>query len=828
MKKISLLLFILAVARLGAQDCFWAKRAGGVGYEEGQSITVDPNGNAYVVGSFSDNTIQFSPFTLTNTSPGNSDFFVVKYSKAGTVKWARNYGSAVANGITSDSNGNIYITGTYGNSYLKFGTDTVFNSNPGSSSIFLVKLDSSGNVLWANTPIITGTPGNMGVSSNAITYDENGHIYTTGQFLCNYIIFGGDTVYYSSSSGYSFFITKYDVNGNCIWAKGSRGTGYDYGLSVDADPGNLYVSGRYSSPLMIFDGDTLTGTNSDQAFALKCDSAGNLLWMKGSQAAVSYGLGITTDGNGNAYMTGTFQGSFIIFGADTLYDNWMYDFFLTKYDPNGNTVWVRGTTGGYADDRGHGITADTAGNIYVTGQMGAADTVWFGNVMLVNPSYFQNTAPLFVVKYDPAGNALSGLCSVSTPTLTGGGKGAAIAVDNSGKVYTTGYFSGTIKLGNVTLSTAGVYDFFVFHTYPFTISVTTTSVSCYGNADGSAGVSINGGASPYTYTWMPMGQTTPAVSGLSAGTDSVRVTDSNGCSRQAIFTITQPAPDLLSICMVTVDSASQYNIVTWDKTSFNDIDTFIIYREISTNNYQPIAAVRYDSLSMFVDTVRTMYFPNTGDPNAGTYRYKLKAHLTCGGYASLSPYHNTIYFLNNNGTFYWTQPYTVENAANPVSSYVLLRDDFSTGNWQPVSSVAGTQQTISDPLYSIYQNTASWRVQTQWSISCNPTLKTNAGVQSAFNSSYSNIYTNAGIGMQDHNLATFTKIYPSPNTGIFTVECAINNARLEIYNVLGEQVAAQQLHQGVNTVNAALPDGSYIARLVTEKGVVSKKVIVQR
>lgn len=69
----------------------------------------------------------------------------------------------------------------------------------------------------------------------------------------------------------------------------------------------------------------------------------------------------------------------------------------------------------------------------------------------------------------------------------------------------------------------------------------STNVSCFGGNDGSASVSLVGGLGPFTYLWSPSGNTTPNPTGLSAGTHSVLVTGSNGCSSSASIVITEPS-----------------------------------------------------------------------------------------------------------------------------------------------------------------------------------------------------------------------------------------------------------------------------------------------
>ncbi|MGE0562579.1 MAG: gliding motility-associated C-terminal domain-containing protein [Flavobacteriales bacterium] len=72
------------------------------------------------------------------------------------------------------------------------------------------------------------------------------------------------------------------------------------------------------------------------------------------------------------------------------------------------------------------------------------------------------------------------------------------------------------------------------------ISVSSTNVSCYGLQDGSAIANVSAGNPPYTYLWMPTGDTTPAVNNLSSGTYWVKVFNVAGCSSADTITISEP------------------------------------------------------------------------------------------------------------------------------------------------------------------------------------------------------------------------------------------------------------------------------------------------
>ena len=83
-------MFILAVvlsANVGhAQTIVWAQSVGGEGNDVGNNIVVDSDGNSYVTGEYQ-GTATFGSFML--ISAGDADIFVVKYDTSGAVLWAQ-------------------------------------------------------------------------------------------------------------------------------------------------------------------------------------------------------------------------------------------------------------------------------------------------------------------------------------------------------------------------------------------------------------------------------------------------------------------------------------------------------------------------------------------------------------------------------------------------------------------------------------------------------------------------------------------------------------------------------------------------------------------
>ena len=85
------------------------------------------------------------------------------------------------------------------------------------------------------------------------------------------------------------------------------------------------------------------------------------------------------------------------------------------------------------------------------------------------------------------------------------------------------------------------------------------SISCFNVADGAIDLTIVGGLAPFGFTWINTPQTTEDVSGLSAGTYSVIVTDFSGCTASESFTLNQPAPITISFPLLQNASCGNAN-----------------------------------------------------------------------------------------------------------------------------------------------------------------------------------------------------------------------------------------------------------------------------
>ena len=365
-------------------NVLWARSAGGSGGDDAYGIATDVNGNVYVTGKFSSPSITFGSITLNNIS--DYDFFIAKYDSAGNALWAKVAGGNSDDrgyGLAADANGNVFVTGIFTSSSITFGVTTLTNP-AGYSDLFIVKYDSAGNVLWAKK-----AGGNKFDFALRDATDGNGNVYVTGWFDSDSISFGTTTLVNAHGGNHDFFIVKYDSAGNVLWAKRAGTTSDDAGLDVATDAsGNAFVSGYFGPSSVSFGPITLNNTGSSDGFLVKYDTGGNVAWAK-AMGGLDYDIntGVSIDAAGNAFVSGSFFSSVIIFGTDSLLNTStsFNDVFVAKYNSAGNLLW-KTKVGGSADEYSPRVAYDQFGNVYVTGYF-YSPVISFGTDDLYNMGF---------------------------------------------------------------------------------------------------------------------------------------------------------------------------------------------------------------------------------------------------------------------------------------------------------------------------------------------------------------------------------------------------------------------------------------------------------
>ena len=169
------------------------------------------------------------------------------------------------------------------------------------------------------------------------------------------------------------------------------------------------------------------------------------------------GRGIAVDKNGNAYLTGFTASSDFPTKSPYQTDQSGYDAFVMKLAPTGDNLIYSSYLGGSGDDYGTAIVVDDTGSAFLTGYTYSSD------YPTLNPFQSrQANADVFVTRLSVSGSSLI------YSTYLGGTdseQGNAIAIDNSGSAYVTGYTSSsnypTQNPFQTYVGTAHSYDVFV-------------------------------------------------------------------------------------------------------------------------------------------------------------------------------------------------------------------------------------------------------------------------------------------------------------------------------------------------------------------------------
>ncbi|MDQ3072479.1 MAG: hypothetical protein M3Q97_04335 [Bacteroidota bacterium] len=384
----------------------WAISIGGASNDGGSCIITDDNDNIYLVGYFRD-TVDFDPGPGTSDiiSSGGQDIFIAKYDPNGNYLWAKGIGGAETEGVfglTSDTDGNIFLTGFYsGTVDFDPGSGTANLTAVGTLDIFFAKYDADGNYNLAKS--IGGKYDDLGYS---IAIDADANIYITGTYGHDADFDPGSGSAPMKANGPEIFFAKYDKSGDFLWANNIRSYNNDMGMCLKLDyEGNIYITGKFAAPADFDPGPgtaTLSpvGNYNYDIFLAKYDNDGKYLWAIGMGSIFygDYGTAIALDDMGNICITGTFVETADFdpgTGTANLTSAGDRDIFLAQYDADGNYLWAIGL-GGSQDDGVSDVVVDERGNIYLTGGFqGSVDFDPGADTAMLTGQYFDG----FIAKY---------------------------------------------------------------------------------------------------------------------------------------------------------------------------------------------------------------------------------------------------------------------------------------------------------------------------------------------------------------------------------------------------------------------------------------------
>ncbi|HLM02774.1 MAG TPA: SBBP repeat-containing protein, partial [Pyrinomonadaceae bacterium] len=423
---------------------------GGTLFDEGRAITVDSNGNAYIVGSaasrdFPTTAGTVRPAMLPREDAPNSywyDAFVTKVNPAGTAIVYSTYfggrnGNETGSGVAVDASGNALISGsTMSPDFpLVNPLSTTFNHI---DMNFAAKLNATGSAIIYSTYLGMSSSGGGKIAVNPATGDAvfagntgSANFPTTpGAYkerLCDQPQ-GCQGISYSGG-----FIVKFAANGSAVYSTLFPNTGIN-DVALDAS-GNAVVGGTAAQQFQTqvtpgaFQPVTSGGV---EGFVAKLNSAGNTIvfgTFLGGGLQSDRVRGVTVDGDGNVYATGQTQntGFPTTPGAFDQTYNGGEDGFLTKFNPGGTALVYSTFFGGTGKDEPFAVGLGSDNSAFVAGE-----TLSGANFSLKNSLNGAN-GTIFLTRFNPDATALV------FSTLLGQGGAYDLAVDGANNAYITGH-----------------------------------------------------------------------------------------------------------------------------------------------------------------------------------------------------------------------------------------------------------------------------------------------------------------------------------------------------------------------------------------------------
>ncbi|MES2284136.1 MAG: SBBP repeat-containing protein [Bacteroidota bacterium] len=672
-----------------------------------------------------------------------------KNSTAQDFQWAKQagwYAFDLGLGIGTDDDGNVYVAGKY-ELNANFGGTSV--NCEGNHDIFVAKYGPAGDFKWVRT-----AGGILGDYAHALACDGDGNVYITGEFE-ETARFGSVTL--TSNGDNDAFVAKYDTNGDLQWAKClGGGDGSDRGLGVLQSNGNIYITGNFQRTAYFEDGNTFICGGGLDLFIAKYTSEGIFQWIKQAGGpGYDEGDAVSNDSDGNVYVTGYFSNS-ANFNGTTISSNGGTDIFIAKYNPIGDLLWLK-DAGGKGDDYGFGIKVDDTGGLFLTG--GFERDAKFDSISL---SSLGDRSDIFIARYTSSGDAVW--------VRKAGGRmddyGRAITLDAKSNCYITGFYGLSAIFGITTITGADSAEIYF------------------------ASYDENG-----NYKWV-----------LKAGgpADDSDLSPHGGILEMGLCLCTDPSGDLFA-------SGAYRSNSTFGSTSLgnwgNHTEIFITKIGLS-----------FDLSKAFILPSKTATFCSDGDVTLNTqenstYKYKWKKNgVTIEGatrfnYNANSPGSYTVMIILENDSI--ETDATVVTAAKNIAVSIAPSDPIFC---QDSSAVLITNkhdeyefewkrngEIIPEANQKFYRTDKSGDYQVKiiqgscfaWSGITNISLQTCPDQDVATNN-YLNDTINTTLINNDSLLV---KIYPNPNSGLFTLEINMvhitehaSQANVEVLNSIGQIV----------------------------------------
>jgi hypothetical protein len=420
----------------------WSTSFGDGAEQRGSDIAILPDGTIITVGSFK-GTIQ-----LTNHSPlisaGYEDIFVIALDSSGELAWAKSYGSIssdTANAVDITPDGDIVIVGTYG-AEIDFGSNVL--SSHGGWDGFVAKLTPSGDARWSL---------GFGEAEPQFAYTvealDSGDIAVAGGFKGDIVFETGATLS-ANIDGEDAFVSLFDSSGNLHWIKSYAGDQLQIvsGLAARAD--DVFVYGTYQHTVSFGAGWVVDAGDLSEGFVLALSrQTGDTRWVARLGYANTYAsaeaVGVLSNGDVVA-ASGAAEAVNVEGDFSLTHDR--VNVLLTRLDGvTGQTIWVH--------EFGDELNPQVPSALVVGPNDDMAVVGDFQGLLEFGDGSFASLGARdgFLARFDSDGTPYS------LRAMVGAGEQRVhgVALDESGRAYVIGSSIGTSDWGGAVLEPGGAY-----------------------------------------------------------------------------------------------------------------------------------------------------------------------------------------------------------------------------------------------------------------------------------------------------------------------------------------------------------------------------------
>jgi hypothetical protein len=857
MKKIIFSLLMMTSFTFSfSQGLVWSKQFTGTGQNQPTLIATDNSGNVYVAGNFNGS---ITHDTYNFTSRGLQDVFIAKYSSSGVIQWIKQVGGPGTESIyglaLSPDQKNVYIGVTYNGTTQ---IESTYLTSEGSNDIFIAKYTSVGDLV----DTYNAASGAFNQANGYLSVDASGNIIMIGIFNTDVSLGNGGVKLYANGVDRQNFIAKFDANGNVLWGHLLESTSLlTYVRTVTTVGTDIYISGQFSGSL-ILPNNTISSSNTlRDGFVAKLDANGNDYWCRRVMGSGNdiYVYRHNTDENGNVYLAGYFLCSQLTIDSTKTISSNLHpsnassgtsDMLMLKYNTSGTLQWVKkfGSSGN-----------DKINNISIASGIFEAVGSFSGSVTIngINLTSKGGSDACMII-----GNATSGdITSVFTAQGKLNEDAWVSNVSPSGRNYLFSgeFYSDTLFLNTTTFKNPNTLtrDGFLAKYGCFdNISFTATQPSCLSSNDGSITANPSTGNSPYTYLWSNSA-TTQTISNLTAGTYSVTVSGTTGCTLVSSYNLTsnysalQATYTKIDPCNGGVDG-SITAIPSYGKTPYtylwSNSKTTQTITALPAGTYyctvsdactsHVILTVTLSSIALSVTTSTTPTNPcvatgtATANPAGGkipyTYKWSTSGNPTTQTITNLAVGTYTVSVKDGCNN-------QVSRSATVAKNTMLITPSSVCTPTGQCHGTATASVTGGDSPYTYLWSDASHQT-TQTAVNLCYGLYT-VTVKDSYNCSktYPNIkVSNCAKSVESEISETDISVFPNPATDY--VHVFINTPEnkytsIVIYNYSGECLYKKELQSSDNEINIHINEwasGVYFIRLNNDIEINTKSFIIKR